>query len=43
MFLFELDSNIQTSKDHSKEKEEESGGFIIDETLLKVSNEYVGP
>ena len=35
----ELDSNVQTSKDPSRKKKVME--FIIDETLLKVSNEYV--
>ena len=37
----ELDSEIQTKENTTKEEKEDIEEFIVDETLLKVSNQFV--
>ena len=40
-FYLELDSEIQTKENTTKEEKEDIEEFIVDETLLKVSNQFV--
>ena len=40
-FYLELDSEIQTKENTKKEEKEDIEEFIVDETLLKVSNQFV--